>query len=122
MSVATVRKMCAAFPGAVAEFPFGPGVCVYKAGHKLFALVPENAPFSVSLKCDPVLARVLRERFAAVTPGYHLNKQHWNTVALDGTVPRGDVAEMITHSYELVVASLTKRVRAELGIASGGGN
>ncbi len=115
MSVAAVRKMCSALPGAVAEFPFGPGVRVYKAGGKLFALVPEGAPWSVSLKCDPVLARVLREHHAGVTPGYHLNKQHWNTVALDAGVPRYIVGQMITHSYELVVASLPKRVRAELG-------
>ena len=81
----------------------------------MFALVPWSAePPSVSLKCDPEWSELLRTTYAAVRPGYHLNKKHWNTVVLDGTVPDNELDELIEHSYELVVASLPRRVRATL--------
>jgi predicted DNA-binding protein (MmcQ/YjbR family) len=71
-------------------------------------------PEAISLKCDPDLAIELRLQFAAVNPGYHLNKRHWNTVHLDGTIPDDDVVQMVTHSYQQVVAGLPKSVRASL--------
>jgi predicted DNA-binding protein (MmcQ/YjbR family) len=77
----------------------------------VFALVPETEPWSVSLKCDPVLARILRENHPAITPGYHLNKSHWNTVALNRSVPASLVREMIAESYALVVQGLTAAER-----------
>jgi predicted DNA-binding protein (MmcQ/YjbR family) len=81
----------------------------------MFALVAlDGDPGSVTLKCDPDLALELRARHAAVRPGYHTNKRHWNTVDLDGSVGRDDVREMIEHSYELVVAGLPEAVRARL--------
>ena len=85
---------------------------MFKAAGRMFALVPlGEEPCSVSLKCDPGLAIGLRGRYAGVTPGYHLSKRHWNTVALDGSVPDEEVAELIDHSYDLVVAQLTKAQR-----------
>jgi len=72
------------------------------------------APGSVSLNCDPALAAVLRGRYAAITPGYHLNKRHWNTVTLDGSVPDDQVLELVDHSYDLVLAGLTRTQRNKL--------
>jgi predicted DNA-binding protein (MmcQ/YjbR family) len=111
-----VIAACGAKPGSAEEYPFGDEVAVYKVAGRMFALVPLGGPpGSVSLKCDPHLAEGLRARYAAVTPGYHLNKRHWNTVALDGSVPDEELLELIDHSYELVVARLTRAVREGLG-------
>ncbi|MCP9950669.1 MmcQ/YjbR family DNA-binding protein [Actinomadura madurae] len=104
---------CLAKPGAAEDYPFGDEVAVFKVAGRMFALVPLGAePGSVSLKCDPDLAADLRRRYNAVAPGYHLNKRHWNTVTLDGSVPGEEVLEMIDHSY--VVARLTKAQREAL--------
>jgi predicted DNA-binding protein (MmcQ/YjbR family) len=103
------------FPETAEEQPFGPNVDVYKVAGKMFAILsPDETPPSVSLKCDPVLALELREEYSAVTPGYHLNKTHWNTVALDGTVPDHELKQMISHSYERVVSGLPKAVRTQI--------
>ena len=109
-----VIEACVAKPGSSEECPFGDGVAVFKVAGRMFALVPLGEPGSVSLKCDSRLAAVLRARYVAITPGYHLNKQHWNTVTLDGSVPDGELAELIGHSYEQVVARLTRAQRSEL--------
>jgi predicted DNA-binding protein (MmcQ/YjbR family) len=110
-----VLAACCAKPGAVEDYPFGDEVAVFKVAGRMFALVPLGAaPGSVSLKCDPDLAAVLRGRFAGITPGYHLSKRHWNTVTLDGSVPDEDVLELIDHSYDLVVARLTRGQRNQL--------
>ena len=110
-----VIAACAAKPGAVEDYPFGDEVAVFKVAGRMFALVPLGpAPGSVSLKCDPDLAADLRRRYAGITPGYHLNKRHWNTVALDGSVPGEEVLELIDHSYDLVVARLTRAQRDQL--------
>lgn len=106
---------CGAKPGSAEDYPFGDEVAVFKVAGRMFALVSlGHPPGSVSLKCDPDLADDLRARYAAITPGYHLNKRHWNTVALDGSVPDEDLLELIDQSYELVVARLTKAQRNEL--------
>jgi predicted DNA-binding protein (MmcQ/YjbR family) len=90
-------------PGAELTHPFGPDADVYKVNARIFAIVSrDEAPMRISLKCDPDLAEALRSSHAAVTPGYHLSKRHWNTVALDGSVPDDEVLGMIDHSYELV--------------------
>jgi predicted DNA-binding protein (MmcQ/YjbR family) len=103
------------FPETTEEQPFGPNVDVYKVAGKVFAILsPDETPPSVSLKCDPTLALELREEYPAVTPGYHLNKTHWNTVALDGTVPDHELKKMISHSYERVVESLPKVQRERI--------
>jgi predicted DNA-binding protein (MmcQ/YjbR family) len=106
---------CTGKAGSVEDYPFGDGVAVYKVAGKMFALVPvAEEPPSISLKCDPDLAESLRDRFAGITPGYHLNKRHWNTVALDGSVPDDEVTELIDQSYDLVVARLTRAQRSQL--------
>jgi predicted DNA-binding protein (MmcQ/YjbR family) len=111
-----VIAACAAKPGSAEDYPFGDEVAVFKVAARMFALVPlGTAPASVSLKCDPGLAVSLRDRYAAITPGYHLNKRHWNTVLLDGSVPDEELAELIDHSYDLVVAALTRAQRDGLG-------
>jgi predicted DNA-binding protein (MmcQ/YjbR family) len=104
-------------PGAEETTPFGPDVLVYKVGGKMFALtVPDDFPARINLKCDPERSVMLREEHAAITPGYHMNKRHWNTVVLDNSLPSKLVRELIDHSYELVVASLPKAERAKLGL------
>ena len=106
---------CSAKPGSVEDYPFGDEVAVFKVAGKMFALVALGpAPGSVSLKCDPDLAAGLRRRYAAITAGYHLSKRHWNTVTLDGSVPDDELLDLIGHSYELVVARLTRAERDKL--------
>jgi predicted DNA-binding protein (MmcQ/YjbR family) len=103
-------------PGAVEEFPFGEETSVFKAGGKLFALSPLRArPLTVSLKCEPELAEALRATHAAIRPGYHLNKRHWITITLDGSVPDVTVLHLVQDSYDLVVAGLSAKRRALLG-------
>jgi predicted DNA-binding protein (MmcQ/YjbR family) len=116
LNAARLRRRCLQLPGAVEDFPFGEGVSVFKVKGKMFALSPLGAkPLSVSLKCEPEIAEQLRASHAAVRPGYHLNKRHWNTVEIDGSLEDRFVVDMIEDSYDLVVAGLPKRVQVELG-------
>jgi predicted DNA-binding protein (MmcQ/YjbR family) len=107
------RAACLALPGAVEQFPFGPDVAVVKVGGRMFALLSTGAE-RISLKCDPHLAAALRAQHVAVQPGYHLAKRHWNTIELDGSLPDEDVHALIEHSYDLVVARLSRRAREAL--------
>lgn len=110
-----LRAHCLSQRGATEDFPFGPDAAVYKVAGKMFALIPVGAePPGISLKCDPVRAVMLRDTFPAITPAYHMNKRLWNGVRIDGTVPDDDVLDLIDHSYELVVASLTRKQRAQI--------
>ncbi|NYI90153.1 putative DNA-binding protein (MmcQ/YjbR family) [Amycolatopsis endophytica] len=115
MTPAALRKLCLSFPGAREEFPFDEGTSVFKVAGKIFALSRlEARPLRVSLKCDPDLAVQLRLDHPAITAGYHLNKKHWNTVVLDGSVPGSLVEEMTEDSYDLVVAGLPRREQEKL--------
>lgn len=99
----TVEEYILSMPNARLDYPFGEEVAVYKAGDKMFALVPEGkSPISISLKCDPQLAKLLREKYETVMEGYHLNKKHWNTILLTGQLPWEEVQALILHSYILV--------------------
>ena len=90
-------------PNTKLDYPFGEGVAVYKANDKMFALIHEGSePVRISLKCDPQLATLLREKYESVMPGYHLNKKHWNTIILTGQLTQDEVKDLIRHSYELV--------------------
>ncbi len=101
--------------GAAEETPFGPEALVYKVMGKMFALVAwEDDPLSITLKCEPGQALLLRDVYAAVRPGYHMNKTHWNTITLDGTIPTAELLGMIDDSYDLVVHSLTRAQREAL--------
>jgi predicted DNA-binding protein (MmcQ/YjbR family) len=112
----TLRKLCLSFPGAVEEFPFGPETSVFKVAGKMFALSRlERRPLQVSLKCEPDLADQLRLAHDSINPGYHLNKRHWNTVTLDGSLPDRMVRDLIEDSHDLVVAGLPRAKRAALG-------
>ena len=106
---------CRSLPAAVESTPFGPEDLVFKVGGKMFALIGLTGEPGIALKCDPDLAEDLRARFAAVTTAPYFDKRHWNRVGLDGSVPGEEVAGMIRHSYDLIVAALPKKIRAEIG-------
>ena len=110
-----VLDVCANLPGAVEDYPFGDEVAVFKVGGRMFeSVLLSGSPGFVNLKCEPSPALELRARFPSVRPGYHADKRHWNSVDLDGTLPDGELGEMVRHSYDLVVARLTRAQRAEL--------
>ena len=111
MTPEELSDFVSALPGATEEQPFGPDVDVFKVGGKIFALLSPEAPGSVSLKCEPEWAVELRDLYGAVTPGYHLNKRHWNTVMLDGRVPDQMLESMVVHSYDRVVAGRPPALR-----------
>jgi predicted DNA-binding protein (MmcQ/YjbR family) len=97
-----VEEYILSMPDAWLDYPFGEGVAVYKIGERMFALITEGKnPVQISLKCDPTLAQVLRERYETVMPGQHLNKKHWNTILLSGQLPNNEVEDLIRHSYLL---------------------
>lgn len=99
----TVEDYILSMPNARLEYPFGEDVAVYKVGDKMFALMSEQKnPVQVSLKCDPQLAVLLREKYETVMPGYHLNKKHWNTIVLTGQMPWEEVQGLVVHSYNLI--------------------
>ncbi|MFC7934237.1 MmcQ/YjbR family DNA-binding protein [Streptomyces cinereoruber] len=109
-----LRALCLEFNDATEEFPFGPDTSVFKVAGKLFALSAlDSEPLRVNLKCDPDEAVRLREEHPAITPGYHMNKRHWNTVIV-GDLPAPVVRELVEDSYDLVVAGLPKAVRLRL--------
>jgi len=115
MDGAAVLRWCRTRPSTTEELPFGPGARVFKVAGKMFALTAAvDDPETVSLKCDPQFAEHLRARHAAIAPGYHLNKRHWNTVRLDGSLPSDLVEELLGHSYTLVVDGLPRRERDSL--------
>ena len=114
MNVEQVRQICIEKKGVTEGFPFDDVTLVLKVGGKMFALIDLDKIPSVNLKCDPERAFDLRERYEAIIPGYHMNKQHWNTVFLEGNLPDSLVAELIEHSYHLVYASLPKKIQAEV--------
>lgn len=111
MTLAAVEKHCAAKPESALTTPFGPHVHVYKTAGKMFALCGHlDEVETISLKCDPERSAMLRLSFPAITAGYHLNKDHWNTITLDGTVPADLVKQLIDHAYDVIRASKpTKR-------------
>jgi predicted DNA-binding protein (MmcQ/YjbR family) len=117
---AQLRRSCLDLPGAAEEFPFRPDLSVFKVSGKVFALAPlKDAPLTVSLKCEPALAEQLRDTYPGIRPGYHLNKRHWNTVDVDGSVPDRLVLDMVEDSYDLVVEKLPRATRERLGWSAG---
>lgn len=103
MNVESLREYCISKKSVTESFPFDKETLVFKASGKIFALVNLDSDLSINLKCDPCMAIELRERYTAVTPGYHMNKKHWNTVIIDGTVPDNEIFSWIDHSYDLVM-------------------
>ena len=115
MDLPDVIAHCLSLPGAEETTPFGPEALVYKIMGKMFAVtVPEDFPPRINLKCDPERAIDLRDEHKAIKPGWHMNKKHWNTVVLDGSLPPKLVRELVEHSYQLVVDALPKKAREGL--------
>ena len=105
-----IRKYVNSKKGVTEERPFGPDVLVHKVMGKMFTILPEDEEeLSISLKCDPDEALALRDMYTAVQPGYHLNKKHWNTVTIDGSIPNDEIWQMIDNSYDLVVKKTSKK-------------
>lgn len=99
----TVEQYILSMPNAMLDYPFGKDVAVYKVNDKMFALIAEGRdPVRISLKCDPLLSKVLREKYETIMEGYHLNKKHWNTIILTGQLPWEDIQGFIRLSYDLV--------------------
>ena len=118
MDLAEFREYCLTKSGAIEEPPFGPDVLVFKVGGKIFALAAlDEVPATVNLKCDPDLALDLRDRYEQVSPGYHMNKNHWNTVEIASCIPDIELRKMIDHSYNLVIKGLPK-LTAKIGARS----
>ncbi len=110
-----IEKYLLSKKGSYLDFPFGPEAAVYKVGNKMFALASwqEKIPY-VNLKCDPEDADILRSMFHSIKPAYHMNKIHWNSVYLDGTVPEGILHQMIDDSYNLVINKLSRAEKEKL--------
>ena len=115
MELAKIRTHCLARPGTTEERPFGPDVLVFKVMGKMFTLTDaEPPPKSMNVKCDPDDCRALRAQFEGIIPGYHMDKRHWVTVQFNSDVPEKLALELIDESYDLVVATLPKKVQQEL--------
>jgi predicted DNA-binding protein (MmcQ/YjbR family) len=114
MNIEEYHAYCLAKKGVTEGFPFDEKTLVFKVMGKMFALTDVEGFVSVNLKCDPEIALDLREQFHAVQPGYHMSKKHWNTVTLNGDATDEKIYEWTDDSYNLVVKSLTKKLRAEM--------
>jgi predicted DNA-binding protein (MmcQ/YjbR family) len=123
MNLTQLRSYLLTKKATTEETPFGPENFVYKVMGKMFALVPLDAePLTISLKCEPGQALLWRDVYPAVRPGYHMNKTHWNTVTLDGSIPEPEIWGMIDDSYDLVVAGLSRAQRVALETLSHSGD
>ncbi len=103
MNIEILREYCISKRNVTESFPFGDDTLVFKVAGKIFVLANLEGDLTINLKCDPSLALELRERYAAVTPGYHMNKKHWNTIKIDGSVPDKEIFSWVDHSYDLVI-------------------
>lgn len=115
MHIEELREYCLQKPGVTEDLPFGPDTLVFRVLGKIFLLTNVEAnPLRFNAKCDPERAIDLRGRYDSIQPGYHMNKQHWNTIVVDGTLPKKLITELIDHSYELIRDSLPKKLRETL--------
>jgi len=115
MDLGEIIEYCVKFPGSTEDFPFDDVTLTYKVMGKVFILIPTaSEELRINLKCNPEHAIELREEYASIIPGFHMNKKHWNTVILDESISRKLLEKMISHSYELVVKSLTKSQKIAL--------
>ncbi len=115
MNIETLQQYCLAKKGVEESLPFGPENLVFKVGGKMFLLASlDSVPLSFNVKCDPENAILLREQHSCVLPGYHMNKQHWNTIIIDGTASEKLLRQWIDDSYDLVFNSLSKKVQAQI--------
>lgn len=112
MTLPFFREYCLSKPGSTEDTPFGADMLCFRVGGKIYALLDLELFEIVNLKCDPERAVELRERYEGISPGYHMNKKHWNTVKLDGSVPDPLLLELVDHSYNLVFNSLPKQIQS----------
>jgi len=118
MDYKTAEKILLSKPESFKDFPFGPDVAVFKVKGKMYATLSiNNNVVNMNLKCDPDRAAALRDVYEAVIPGYHMNKLHWNTIILDGSISKNEIKKMIDHSYALVVKGLKKAEKNALLLA-----
>jgi len=117
MTFETLDTYIRTLPSITFDYPFDEEVRVYRIGNKIFALAADKTPLSVNLKCDPIYTLELRSLYEGITPGFHMNKKHWNTIDLSEKtdVDEETIRELIDHSYEQVFGSLTKKLQRELG-------
>lgn len=114
MNIEEIRDYCLAKPGVTEDMPFGEDTLVFRVGEKLFLLASLSQGDRFNVKCNPERAIELREQYTEVQPGYHMNKKHWNTVHVNGNLSRRQICEMIDHSYDLVLKSLSKNIREQI--------
>lgn len=114
MNIETLREYCISKPAVTEGFPFGEDTLVFKVGGKMFLLIGLSEGDRFNVKCDPELAAGLREQYSEVQPGYHMNKTHWNTVFMSGSLTDKQLSDMVDHSYTLVLKSLPKKLQAEI--------
>lgn len=120
MDEKTLKAYFLSRPETEEDYPFGPDVAVFKVLGKMFGLIGySKGMMRINLKCDPNEAQQLRDIYEAVIPGYHMNKTHWNTVIIDGSLPNGEIERQIDHSYGLVVKGLKKADRTGLEVRHG---
>jgi predicted DNA-binding protein (MmcQ/YjbR family) len=115
MNIEEFREYCLSKPGVTEDLPFDETTLVFKAGGKIFALTDLEEEFRINLKCDPERANKLREDYTCVIPGYHMNKKHWNTIKVDGSMEDAMLSDLVDHSYQLVFNSLPKKVKDKIG-------
>ncbi len=115
LNIQTIRDYFLSKKGATEDTPFGEDTLVFKVGGKMFGLTNLEGALRLNLKCQPEKALELREQYTSVKPGYHMNKKHWNTVAIDGSIPENLIHEWIDDSYNLVFRKLPKNVKKEIG-------
>jgi predicted DNA-binding protein (MmcQ/YjbR family) len=115
LNAETFRNFCLSLPYATESLPFDEVTLCFKiANNKIFAILPLDTPDRVNLKCDPERAIELREQYASIIPGFHMNKKHWNTLLFHGDLDDTSIFELVKHSYDLVWKGLTKKVKNEL--------
>ncbi len=114
MNIEMFREYCLQKKGVEETLPFGPDVLVFKVMGKMFSLTSFSDPDSCNLKCDPEKSIELRADYEAVKPGYHMDKKHWNTITYNLDLPDQKILELVNHSYELVVAKFTRKLKAQL--------
>ncbi len=114
MNIEEFREFCLSLPATSEDLPFDETSLVFKVGKKMFALTDLEKPFWINLKCDPAKAIELREQHPAVRPGYHMNKKHWNTIEVDGSVPDSLLRQWTKESYELVIKGMTRKERESI--------
>jgi predicted DNA-binding protein (MmcQ/YjbR family) len=115
MDIEIIRDYCLSKKGVTEDLPFDETTLVFKVMGKIFLITDVERPLSISIKCEPENAIILREEYSSVTPAYHMNKAHWNSIDVNGSVPDNLIFRWIDDSYFLVVNKLTSKLKAELG-------